>query len=433
MFLNLVYLLGLLAAAPWLVFTAITKGKYRRGWTQKLFGLVPRAPGISRPIWLHAVSVGEVNLLVPLVRELSRPDPAVEVVISTTTDAGFKLAQTRFPDRLVFYFPLDFTWAVGRAIRRLQPRLLVLTELELWPNLVTAAREIGVPVAVVNGRLSERSFRGYRRIVPLLRPTLARIDLVAAQNECYAERFRALGAEPSRVHVTGSMKYDNARANREDPTVRALGKLAGIRERDIVFLAGSTGEPEEEIALTAYERVRAKHPKLRLVLVPRHPERFAAVAELLQERGCPFVRRTHLDTAASSEAAPAILVDKVGELGQWWGLANIGFVGGSLNRRGGQNMIEPAAYGVATCFGPNTHNFRDIVADLLRHDAARVVRDMDELTAFVQECVEQPEFRGALGERARRFVLTQRGATAETVRLLEPFLTDVPSARRDAA
>lgn len=425
--LNLAYFFAILLALPWLLYQRLRHGKYREGWPEKFWGRLPRRSGNAPCLWLHAVSVGEVNLLEPLLARWERLHPDWDCVISTTTQAGYALARKKYAPRTVVYCPLDFTWAVSRAMRRIRPSLLVLTELELWPNLIAAAKRSGAKVAVVNGRLSEKSFRGYRRFAWLLRPVLAQLDLVAAQNEEYAARFRALGTREETLCVTGSIKFDGARTNRDAEPVRRLAQLAGIGPDDVVFLAGSTQDPEESLALDVFERLAPQFPRLKLILVPRHPERFAEVAALLDRRGVKWVRRSRLDSShhaprherISRSEMTTILVDAVGELGHWWGTAHIAFVGGSLTQRGGQNMIEPAGYGAAISFGPNTWNFRDVVALLLQHEAATVVKCAGDLEAFVRRCLEDPAFADSLGSRARQLVLSQQGAADRTIELLD--------------
>ena len=301
-------------------------------------------------------------------------------------------------------------------------------------------------MAIVNGRLSQRSFRGYHRIRRWLRSTLDRIDVIAVQTPEYAERFCALGAASDRVTVTGSLKFDGATADRNNLRTQKLRKLAGIAADDVVFLAGSTQDPEERLAIEAYQSLAGEFPRLRLIIVPRHPHRFDEVAALLDRSGVDWQRRTHLvdplapgsaggfsplrpDSAIDPPAEPGangpsrklaatggplppaarrppiLLIDTIGELGAWWGTAAIGFVGGSLfSSRGGQNMIEPAAYGVATCFGPNTQNFRDVVELLLNNLAAVRVNSGDELTAFVRRCLENPHYATELGHNAEAIV-----------------------------
>jgi 3-deoxy-D-manno-octulosonic-acid transferase len=430
--LNVLYLAAIVLALPWLIYQRLRHGKYREGWAAKFWGQVPERKGAAQCIWFHAVSVGEVNLLAPLIERWERLHPDWECVISTTTQAGYHLALKRYAPRIVVYCPLDFTWAVRRAMTRLRPDLLVLTELELWPNLIAAARRTGAKVVIVNGRLGEKSFRGYRRFRWLLRDVLAQIDLIAVQNLDYAERFLSLGARPETVHVTGSIKFDGARTNRRLEDVQRLAKLAGITDQDVVFLAGSTQDPEESIALNVFQRLADEFPHLRLILVPRHPERFEDVSALLDRRGIPWQRRSQL-TPAPCPPPPApriLLVDAVGELGHWWGTAQIAFVGGSLTSRGGQNMIEPAGYGAAISFGPNTWNFRDIVAALLDQQAVVVVRNEQELEAFVRRCLTETAFAAELGRRAQTLVIEQQGAADRTIALIDRLVAQADKATR---
>jgi 3-deoxy-D-manno-octulosonic-acid transferase len=438
--LNIIYGLLLLLAAPFILFQAAVRGKYREGFAAKFWGAVPRRQTNKPCIWFHAVSVGEVNLLGVLLKEAIQRRPDVECVISTTTMTGFALAKQKYSRHTVFYCPLDFSWAMRRAMQRIRPSLLVLAELELWPNFVQAARESGARVAIVNGRLSERSFRGYRRIHRWLRPVLDQLDLVATQNEEYAERFRRLGVSENRVHTTGSLKFDGATADRRNLLTQRLKKLAGFQDDDVVFLAGSTQSPEEQLALEAYRSLAGEYPRLRLVIVPRHPHRFDEVAALLDRSDVAWQRRTALNVASPLVPRPSpriLLIDTVGELGGWWGTATIGFVGGSLfSSRGGQNMIEPAAYGIPVSFGPNTQNFRDVVEMLLGAKAAIRVNDGSELTAFARRCLEDSCFATTLGRNAAAVVQQQQGATSRTWKLLEPLLPNLHShsiSQKDAA
>ncbi|HJQ79448.1 MAG TPA: glycosyltransferase N-terminal domain-containing protein, partial [Lacipirellulaceae bacterium] len=280
-FLNLVYLAAIVVCAPLIAWQALRTGKYREGYREKLLGLVPKRTGDATCVWIHAVSVGEVNLVATLLRELRSAHPDWQFVVSTTSRAGYELARKKYTDLPVFYCPLDFSWAAARAMRRVRPSLLVLAELELWPNLIAAAKRHTARVAIINGRLSDHSFPRYCRARPLVARVLRQIDLIAAQNAESADRFRALGAPADRVRATGSLKYDGAQTDRHNPRTSAMRQLAGFTGDDIIFLAGSTQEPEEQIAIEIFQRLSADHPRLKLVLVPRHPERFDAVARLL--------------------------------------------------------------------------------------------------------------------------------------------------------
>jgi 3-deoxy-D-manno-octulosonic-acid transferase len=449
--LDLAYLATIALASPLILWSALRHGKHREGFAEKLLGRVPRRDGNEPCVWLHAVSVGEVNLLATTIAELSRHRPNWRIVVSTTSKTGYDLARKKYADRTVFYAPLDFSWAVRGAVRRIRPTLLVLAELELWPNLIAAARESGARVAIINGRISDKSFRGYRRLRPLVARVLQRIDLVAAQDDETAERFLNLGASPQTVVVTGSLKFDGAPTNRRNPRTIELARLAGLGADEVVFLAGSTQAPEEQYALDMLARLVAEHSRLRLILVPRHRERFEEVAELVARSGFPWQRRSKLGDcdppsepgaihAETTDGPPwrVLLIDAIGELGAWWGAATVGFVGGSFGDRGGQNMLEPAAYGVATCFGPNTWNFRDIVRRLIAVDGAVVVRDAVEFEAFVRRVLDDGQYARDLGERAQRLVLSQQGATQRTAdqlqRLVEgPAATATPAADYVAA
>jgi 3-deoxy-D-manno-octulosonic-acid transferase len=443
--LNAVYLAIIAICAPLIVWQAIRTGKYREGYREKLLGLVPVRKGSATCIWIHAVSVGEVNLVATLLRELHGAHSDWQFVVSTTSRTGYELARKKYTDLTVFYCPLDFSWAVRTAMRRIRPTILILAELELWPNLIRAAKQHGARVAIVNGRLSDHSFPGYRRLRPLVAHMLRQIDLIAAQNDESAGRFRTLGAPADRVHVTGSLKYDGAQTDRNNTRTAELRQLARITDDDIVFLAGSTQEPEEQYAVEIFRRLAPSHPRLRLILVPRHVERFDAVAKLLDASGLSWQCRTELasqppappgvHSASTYKKPPAepgaegriLLVDTIGELSAWWGAARIAFVGGSFGSRGGQNMIEPAAYGAAVSFGPNTWNFRDITAALTVANAATVVHSADELESFVRRCLEDPAYAAALGTRAQSLVRSQLGATIRTVSLLDSLFLQTRS------
>lgn len=427
--LNTAYTGVLAAAAPYFAVQALRTGKYRRGWAAKLRGAVPIRTGDRPCAWFHAVSVGEVNILGTFVPAFRRRHPNWDVAISTTTDSGMGVAAAKFPDLPTFYCPLDFSWAVEAALDRIRPSLLVLAELELWPNLLQAAKARGVAAAVINGRLSENSQRGYRRLGSIAGSLLSNLDLIAVQSETYSRRFQSLCPQGAPIRVTGSIKFDGAETDRGNSKTAALKRLAGIAAGDRVFLAGSTIGEEERIVLGAVQAARSAGADFRTILVPRHPERFDEVAELLKRSPLQGLRRSELDAKESNREWDVLLVDVVGELGAWWGAADVGFVGGSIHPRGGQNMIEPAAYGVATCFGPHTRNFRDIVAQFLEADAAAVVADQTELEAFLIRCLGDDDYARRLGAAARGVVARNLGAVERTLDALDPLVRRAPSAQ----
>ena len=418
--LNFFYAVVLVIIFPWFVWQFLRKGKYRKDVVARFWGETLIRRGNRPCIWLHAVSVGEVNLLAHLIDQLQRRLSDVEIVISATTDTGLELARQKYPSHLVFRCPLDFSWSVRRTLDRIRPDVLVLAELEIWPNLIDLASRRGVRVAVINGRLSDSSYRGYIRIRRLVKRLFGKLDVVAVQNQEYATRFQSLGVLTNALHVTGSLKFDGAETNRNNSNTRRLARLAGFHPGDVVFLAGSTQAPEEELAVAVFRELVTKHPQLRLVLVPRHPERFRDVAVLLDRSGFIWQRRSALDSSMklSADAPRILLVDVIGELAAWWGTADIAYVGGSMGNRGGQNMIEPAAYGAVVSFGPNTKNFRDVVRAMLAVPCAVVVHNRQELARFVERAIEDQQFAESYGQAARQLVAGQLGATARTTELL---------------
>jgi 3-deoxy-D-manno-octulosonic-acid transferase len=425
--LDLVYLLALAVLSPWLLWRAAATGRYRRGLAAKLLGRVTARGGQEclphKPtVWFHAVSVGEVNLLGTLVPAFRARRPDVRVVVSATTDTGLAEARRRFPDLPVIPFPFDFSWAVAAALDAVNPSLVVLTESELWPNFLAAAGWRKVPVVVANARLSPRSFARLRRVAGVARRLLFRhVARFAAQEPEYADRLRQLGVPAGKVVVTGSVKYDGAAGDRDGPKTRALAALLA-RGGATVLLAGSTHAPEESIVIAAFGRLRARFPDLRLVLVPRHPDRFEEVARLVERSGLPFARRSRVG-APLAEMPAVVLLDTVGELGAAWGLADVGFVGGSLDGvRGGQSMIEPAGYGVACVFGPHVWNFRDAARRLVEVGGAVMVADAAGLEAELARLVADAELRRRMGAAARELVRRQQGATARTLDVIDALL-----------
>ncbi|HWG43517.1 MAG TPA: 3-deoxy-D-manno-octulosonic acid transferase [Gemmataceae bacterium] len=416
-FLNLIYLVVLFGLSPWLIWRMLRKGRYRRGRRAKLFGLSESLP--AGAVWFHGVSVGEIHLLRQVVAAFRKRYPDLPCVISTTTDTGFDEAHKCFPGLFVFPFPLDFSWAVRRTLRRLCPRLIVLAEAELWPNFLMAAQRQGVPIAVINGRMSPRSLRRYQRLGPLPRWLFGKLDLLLMQTEHYARGVRILGAHPERVHVTGTVKFDGVRLDRRNPDTHFLREMLEVKDGERIWIAGSTQAPEEEIVLGIWQRLRIYHPTLRLFLVPRQKDRFEEVAQLLERSGVAYARRS----SCADLGTPVVLVDTIGELGALWGLAEVAFIGGSLDgRRGGQNMIDAAAFGAAVVFGPHVWNFAETAARLIEAKGACQIADAGQLETVLRLLLEDAAERQRLGTAARDFVLSQQGATEQTVALLGELL-----------
>jgi 3-deoxy-D-manno-octulosonic-acid transferase len=417
-FLDGIYLVVLALLSPWLIYRALRTGRYRRGLRDKLFGLSEAPP--SGAVWFHGVSVGEIHLLRQVVAAFRRRYPELPCVLSTTTETGYDEARKCFPDLFVFFFPFDFSWAVRRSLSALAPRLVVLAEAELWPNFLMAARRQRVPVAVINGRMSPRSLKRYQWVKPLSRWLFGQLDLLLMQTEHYARAVRILGVHPDRIAVTGNIKFDGVLTDRRNPRTHFLRDMLQVKDDELIWIAGSTQAPEEEIALGIWQKLRIDYPKLRLFLVPRHKERFEEVAQLLERSSVDFARRS----SCADLDKPVVLVDTRGELGPLWGLADVAFVGGSLDgRRGGQNMIEPAACGTAVVFGPYVWNFADTAARLIDAQAACQVADAGQLETVVRLLLEDEEERHRLGSAARDFVLHHKGATKQTVALLGQLLS----------
>ena len=392
-------------------------GKYRAGFAERLgrvparLVVAPLSPGTKRVIWIHAVSVGEVLAVSGLVEEMRRSFPQHRVLVSTTTDTGQELARKRFGEENVFYFPMDFAFAIRPYLRALQPELVVLAETEFWPNFLHLAHASGARIAVVNARISDRSWPSYRRFRWALRRMLAHVDLFLAQTPEDAARLQSIGAEAERVQVTGNLKFD-VKLPSPPPIVESLRRALAAEGAGPVLVCGSTVEDEEPLLLKAFENVRVEHPRAVMILAPRHPERFDEVAILLQQLGIPLHRRSRW--AGESLAGGVLLVDSIGELAALYALADVAFVGGSLVPRGGHNIIEPAQHGVAIVTGNHTENFRDIVALFQSRDAVRIV-GLAELPLTLMQLLADDAERQALGRRAEETMRSQTGATARTL------------------
>ncbi|MEM9364967.1 MAG: 3-deoxy-D-manno-octulosonic acid transferase [Planctomycetota bacterium] len=422
---NVLYLLAIGIVSPWIAVRRFRHGRYRRGVRQKLLGLsaveARKLRGDATDlVWVHAVSVGEVNLLVGLIDRLREQMPGVHLAISTSTDTGYDLAVKHFGVDSVFFCPLDFTWAVRRTLRHLNCRMLVLTELEIWPNLIASASALGCDVVVVNGRLSERSARGYQRFSWLTQPAFERLTAVACQDPLSAARFQACGVAASRLHTTGNMKFDDAPEDRHHREVVERINWSGADPWHCVWCFGSTQDGEEAMALRVYKHLIDQHPELRLILVPRHAERFDQVAALIKANGFRLIRRSRDDDQYHDQwdSDEVILIDTIGELRQWWGVASIATVGGSFGTRGGQNMLEPAGYGCAVSFGPNTVHFETIAGELIEAGGATRLQDESELSTFVANCLDDPGRIEREGEAARRVIQRHRGAQFRTIQSL---------------
>ena len=383
------------------------------------FGFVPLTPGPER-FWVHAVSVGEVMAAVPLVRALRARWPATEIAVSTVTATGAAVARTRLPEAAAtFTFPIDLHGPTRRTVARVRPRCFIALETEIWPNLLHALADAGIPAVLANGRISDRSFRRYARVRALFRRVLAEVTLFLMQSDEDARRIVSLGAPTERVLVTGNLKM-------EAPTgasgaARDWRGLLGFQPSDRVWIAGSTHPGEEGPVLEAFVAVRARVPSLKLILAPRHPERVEEVEALARAQGLEPVRRSRLGTRP---AEALVLLDTIGELAELYQVGDVIFVGGSLVPAGGHNVIEPAREGKAVLFGPHMTNFRDAAALLLEARGAVQLPGAAALAPTVLGLVEDAAARGSLGEAARGAVTAHQGACRRTVEAIARVLRD---------
>ena len=432
---DIAYVLGLIALSPVWLYRMLRYGRYR-GSLGERFGKAPQRHGLQPVIWIHAVSLGEVNGIKSLVAELSSQLPDYQIVISSTTDTGMTQARKLFePDRRVFLFPMDFSFVVRRAFHRLRPNLVVLMEGEAWPNFLRQANGMGIPVMIVNGRIGEnKGYPRYKLVKPLVKRLLfSRLASVGAQEQAYAERFIELGADASRVHVTGSLKFDTAVIMDKVEGSETLAAAVGLREGDKLIVAGGTGEGEERPLLEmfgAMTRRKKFPPHTRLAIVPRKPERFNEVARLIRQAGFVLVRRSERKDGAASIATPdaVILGDTMGELRKFYSLASAIFVGRSLVPMGGSDMIEAAGLGKPVAFGPHVFNFPQ-ARILVDAGVARQVPTAQELGEVLNGWLQDPAAAAAMGRRAQEVIRNEQGATQRNVELICDVLGRVPAER----
>jgi 3-deoxy-D-manno-octulosonic-acid transferase len=421
---------------PRFLHDATRRGKYAAGFRQRL-GRLPAFDAEGKPvIWLHCVSVGETQAARPLVDELLKNFPGHKLVISTITKTGQEVAQNLFADKaaLIFYFPFDWKFAVRRALKIINPQVVLLMETELWFNFLRVAHKSNVKVAIVNGRLSDRSVNRYMWIRKFMMRVLHYVDLALMQSQQDANRIKELGMKNSRIRVTGNIKFDQPLDEQEDPLTGDFRKRFGIADSRLI-VAASTHDPEEKWLLEAFSAIKnssensLKNPTVRLMIVPRHPERFSEVAELVSSNGFTSVRRS-AEPGIADELADVILLDSIGELRAVYPLADIVFVGGSLIPHGGQNILEPAAAHKAIITGPYTTNFAAIVGEFLEKDALvqLPVLDKAEMTDKLQMAItrllQKPEAGKKLADRAFSIMQANAGAAEKTVKYLAPLLDD---------
>lgn len=430
-FYSLLLTLGFIALLPKFAIDALRTRKYVTGLSQRL-GKLPEIPASDRPlIWIHCVSVGETEAARPLIRALLERFPSHQLVISTTTVTGQRIARAAFAREAaaVIYFPIDWAWTVRRVLRTLRPAAVLIMETELWPHLLRECRAREIPVALVNGRISATSFRRYKLISVFIRRVLNDLSIALMQSEEDAARIRTLGLAPERILMSGNLKFDSAEIAADQAVVADLAGRFGLKEKPELIVAGSTHGPEESVLVEAFKRLRMVHQDstTRLLIAPRHPERFAEVASLLQKSGLTWARRSN-SPASEDAKCDVILLDTVGELRAVYSLAAVAFVGGSIAAYGGHNVLEPASLGVAVVTGAHTQNFSAITRALLDQKAIVQLPEMEfseapiELASVLNDLISDEARRHGIAQRALAVCDRNRGATARTIQIVEGLL-----------
>jgi len=439
-----IYLLAALAITPTVVYRMVRYGRYRAGWSNRFGRITRKDPALKKCIWLHAVSLGEVNAAKTLVEELENRFSDFEIVISTTTDTGFARATAVFgANYKVFYFPLDFSCMMRRAFHGIQPAICLLMELEVWPNFVLIANQLHIPVVVVNGRMSDKSFSRYKKIKPFAKEIFRKLSLILAQTDEYAQRFIEIGSRGKRVIVTGSLKYDTAQITDKvegaDTLAEQLfGKIENRKSKLVrrpsggienpLWVAGATGNDEEQILLDVYKNLKEQFSDLRLAIIPRKPERFDEVAELIKQNGFDLIRYSDVKSGGQQSSivrrpsSILILGDTMGDLRKFYSLATIIFAGRSLVPLGGSDIIEAAALGKCTIFGPSTYNFQQTADDLLAAKGGIMVKDKQELLETIQKCLNDPDFTEETARNGQNVIRNNQGATQKTIDHIEKLL-----------
>jgi 3-deoxy-D-manno-octulosonic-acid transferase len=420
---SLVFTLGFTAALPYFLFQALLHRKYLSSFWQR-FGILPEAICLSQKgaIWIHAVSVGEVMAVLPLIQAVQARWPGRRLVVSTATLTGQTLARKKLADEIgVIYFPLDWRFTVRKSLDTIQPSLVLIAETEIWPNFLRECGARSIPVVLVNGRLSDRSVGRYRKIKPFMRRVLRDISFCCMQTELDRDRLLTLGLDSGRVEVAGNLKYEIAEPSLIEGKAEAYRQLLGLSPNRFVVVAGSTMKDEEPLVLAAFETLRAACSEAVLILAPRHPERFREVAKLLSDRSIAYVKRSDLNAATNGAGRErqVVLLDSMGELSTLYALASVVFIGGSLVPTGGHNILEPALFRKPTLFGPSMSNFRYMSADFLQQQAAVQVMDSAELGRELVRMFRDSEFRQRIGERGHAILMANRGAAQRIVDRIE--------------
>lgn len=423
---SLVIRLALPISLYYLIWRGLRQSEYFARWSER-FALY-RGARVRACLWIHAVSVGEVNAAVPLVAALRKRYPDQELLVTTTTPTGSARVRALWADSVLHvYLPYDLPGAVRNFIEHFKPRLALVMETEIWPNLFAELARRQVPVIIANARLSERSLRGYRPIAPLVRTTMASIDVVAAQSAADATRYRKLGAREASVVVTGNLKYDLPLPEGIIEQARDWRRVWGARP---IWIAASTHPEEEVVVMEAHRTLLAEFPNALLLWAPRHPERFAAVVAASERAG--FRVRSRVEHELPTADSEVFVVDTLGELMAFYAASDVAFVGGSLQEVGGHNLLEPAALGVPALVGPHTFNFQEITELLIETGAVQRVCDAASLAKKVGQLLRHQDERQRRGEAGRLRIAAERGALARTLELIDRCLAEQVAEKTNA-
>lgn len=420
---NLLFPIVFLFMLPKFISRMLKRGGYGSHFEQRVghFGTrTKQRIREHRRIWVHAVSVGEIYVGLKFIKAYREAHPDAYFALSTTTSTGHAIAKREMDHRdVLFYFPVDLPIIIRKVLRIINPLRIVLIEGEFWPNLIRLAGNQGIPVSLVNGRMSERSYKGYRKLRSLTKDVLRRIDPICVQGDVDAERLIGIGAPKENVHIMGTVKFDVAERDESgEDAARDIIRKLHVPENAVILLGGSTWPGEEDVMCGIYNTFKASYPDLFLVIVPRHVERADEVVQSLENHSLNFVRRSEIDDYSSDKRPDALFVDTTGELRNFYSVADIIFVGKSLKEHGGQNPIEPAMYGKAVLVGPNMENFPQVMTEFKKQKAIEQVDDEDTLTSTVDTLLVQPEMREQLGMRAAAVVEENRGVMRRTVELV---------------
>lgn len=421
---NVIFLLGGVLSCPFIVVKVLTSEKRRKTLLRRLVTQTFIRPPAGRPVWVHALSVGEVLAAVPLVKKIRKTHSNRPVVLSVSTITGHEIAKKLLESHVdsIFFFPYDLVWSVRKVIRCVNPAIFLLVESDIWPNFLYEMKRRRIPTILVNGRLSPRSFSGYKRLSFFMRSVFSAISVICVQSKLDAERFETVGASTEKIRITGNVKFDQEIDLVSDDEIERLRQSMKITPGRKIFLAGSTHEGEESILVDVFSRLKKRFDELVLLIVPRDPKRARAVYRLFASSGCAVALMTDLKQISSTAAFEVIVVDTMGILKRLYALADVAFIGGSLVRRGGQNPLEPAAFAKPVMFGPDMSDFPQIAQMLIESGGAVRVADGQNLFQAATALLTDTNRARLMGERAFLVFQNNRGAVERTVKILEGFL-----------